>query len=342
MTLAPDDPYAAVPVDRFHGVDGRAVRPCTPAEVTRRHLRMLDVRPGARVLEIGTGSGYSAALLAHLAGPTGEVTTVDDDPALAERAAGLFAAYGYRVRVHLGDGTGGYPDRAPYDRVLAGTTPAAVPDQWLRQLLPGGRMLTGVRLSPLPGSYAVATLSVDREHRPVDVTVHHGGYTPMTGVAPPGPARAATAPDEPDHTLATLAPTGDAPAFLHALRTEPHTEPAPVTGEEYPHWRNWLWGTRPEGLLQATLDQGAGVGVGLCYGASPHVAVLTDSCLVADRPASPALAVLRSLVDRWREEGAPRTHRLSVSLVRRREGWLPRVGAGGSEVAADGGDGGLP
>ncbi|MGP3925338.1 protein-L-isoaspartate O-methyltransferase family protein [Streptomyces sp. 8N616] len=155
-----------VPAARFHGPDGRAVRPCTPAAVTQRHLRMLAVPPGANVLEIGTGSGYSAALLAHLAGPTGHVTTVDIDADLSRRAEALFAEHGHQVAAVVGDGLLGHPPRAPYDRTLVGTTPPAIPDAWLQQLTPGGALLTGVRLSSLPGAYAIAHVTVDADHQP--------------------------------------------------------------------------------------------------------------------------------------------------------------------------------
>jgi protein-L-isoaspartate(D-aspartate) O-methyltransferase len=104
----------AIPAARFHGADGRAARPCTPAAVTLRHIRMLDIPPGSNVLEIGTGSGYSAAVLAYAAGPAGHVTTVDNDPDLSKRAEALYAEHGHAAETVIADGILGHQLNAPY------------------------------------------------------------------------------------------------------------------------------------------------------------------------------------------------------------------------------------
>ena len=173
----------AVAATRFHGTDGQAVRPCTPASVTYRHLRLLDVRPGMEVLEIGTGSGYSAALLAHLVGPTGSVTTVEISPKLSERARALYVEHGHPVNTVCADGLLGHPEGGPYDRIMVGTTPPSIPDAWLNQLAEGGRLLTGALLHELPGAYGIAL--VDASPPGFVITAHHGGYTPMNAPAPP-------------------------------------------------------------------------------------------------------------------------------------------------------------
>jgi protein-L-isoaspartate(D-aspartate) O-methyltransferase len=110
-------------------------------------LEALDVRPGHRVLEIGAGTGYNAALLAHLVGGLGRVTTVDVDEDIVERARRGLAAAGFAdVTVVCGDGAVGHPAGAPYDRLIATVGAGRVPRAWLRQLTPDGRFVVPLRL----------------------------------------------------------------------------------------------------------------------------------------------------------------------------------------------------
>jgi protein-L-isoaspartate(D-aspartate) O-methyltransferase len=123
-------------------------------------LAALDAQPGHRVCEIGTGTGYHAALLAHRLG--GErVTTIEIDPAVAAHARGALAATGYgRVCVVTGDGARGYPPHAPYQRMVATAAVHRIPYPWVVQTCPGGRILL-----PWATSYteALVGLTVD-EH----------------------------------------------------------------------------------------------------------------------------------------------------------------------------------
>jgi protein-L-isoaspartate(D-aspartate) O-methyltransferase len=98
-----------------------------------------QVRPGDRVLEIGTGSGYGAAVLSKLAG---EVFTVERIEALAESAKDRLAALGYdTVHVRCGDGTLGWPEHAPYDAIVVTAGGPTVPPALLHQLERGGRLV---------------------------------------------------------------------------------------------------------------------------------------------------------------------------------------------------------
>lgn len=102
----------------------------------------LRVDAGPRVLEIGTGSGYHAALLAASLGAD-RVTSVEIDPGLARTARAALGRAGYGgVRVVCGDGAEGYAGNAPYDRVIATCAVRAVPDAWLRQTSPGAVIVT--------------------------------------------------------------------------------------------------------------------------------------------------------------------------------------------------------
>jgi protein-L-isoaspartate(D-aspartate) O-methyltransferase len=101
-------------------------------EVTRRH----------RVLEIGTGSGYQAAVLGELAGA---VYTIEIVPELAQSAAATLQALHYtNVHVRTGDGYAGWPEQAPFDRILLTAAPEQVPAPLVEQLAPGGRLVAPV------------------------------------------------------------------------------------------------------------------------------------------------------------------------------------------------------
>lgn len=98
----------------------------------------LDVAPGHRVLEIGTGSGYQAAILGVLAK---DVYTIEIVPPLAERARETLSALGYRnIQVRTGNGYLGWPEHAPYDRIMVTAAPDEVPPALLQQLKVGGLM----------------------------------------------------------------------------------------------------------------------------------------------------------------------------------------------------------
>jgi protein-L-isoaspartate(D-aspartate) O-methyltransferase len=112
-----------------------------------RMLEALSVQPGQRVLEIGTGTGYHAALLAELVGPTGQVWTVELEEELACQARVRLqaAGYGERVQVVAADGWQGYAPAAPYERLIATASVPGVPRRWVEQLTPAGRLVAEVR-----------------------------------------------------------------------------------------------------------------------------------------------------------------------------------------------------
>lgn len=124
-------------------------------------LNALDVRDGDRVLEIGTGTGYNAALLAARLGDE-LVTTVEIHPEVTENARAALDAAGYRPRVVTGDGVKGYPPDAPYDRVLAtASVLVEVPYAWVEQTRPGGLIVTPWGTSYLSSSLLRLTVAED-------------------------------------------------------------------------------------------------------------------------------------------------------------------------------------
>ena len=103
---------------------------------------LLDLKEGMKVLEIGTGSGYHAAIVAELVGKDGKVITIERIPELAKRAEKTLKELGYdNVIVIVGDGSEGYKDEAPYDRIYVTATAPEVPPPLIDQLKEGGKMV---------------------------------------------------------------------------------------------------------------------------------------------------------------------------------------------------------
>lgn len=137
---------------------------------------VLDVRDGDRVLEIGTGWGYHAAVLSRLAG-TGTVYTVERIPELAERAKAVLAGLGYgNVKVFVGDGSEGLPEFAPYDRISVAAAAPEVPRALVDQLKDGGRMVIPV------GRYFQELMLVEKAGGQVKMTPRGGvAFVPLLG-----------------------------------------------------------------------------------------------------------------------------------------------------------------
>ncbi len=106
----------------------------------------LKARPGHKVLEIGTGSGYQAAILAEIVGDGGHVYTVERIPELTETARRNLERTGYakRVTVIVGDGSQGYREKAPYDRIIVTASSPDIPRPLIEQLKPGGILVIPV------------------------------------------------------------------------------------------------------------------------------------------------------------------------------------------------------
>ncbi len=152
--------------------DGQTVWPDTSGELCTSSaskpdlvlsmLAALDVHDGHTVLDIGTGTGYNAALLAARLGAS-NVTTVEIDPALADAALAALDASRFPVTVVTGDGAQGHPDRAPYDRVIAtaAVRVGELPYPWVVQTRPGGVIVTPMR-TDFGGSVPLVRFTVDK------------------------------------------------------------------------------------------------------------------------------------------------------------------------------------
>jgi protein-L-isoaspartate(D-aspartate) O-methyltransferase len=138
----------------------------------------LQPQPGDRVLEIGTGSGYQAAVLAEL---VKEVCTIEIVKALAERARRDLDRLGYRnVAVKAADGYKGWPEKAPFDAVIVTCAPDHIPKPLIEQLKEGGRMIIPVGPEGAVQSLYVMTKKEGRMTRESVLPVR---FVPMTGEA---------------------------------------------------------------------------------------------------------------------------------------------------------------
>ena len=101
-------------------------------------LDLLELTPGTRVLEVGTGLGYQAAVMAEMGAEVFSVEVVEE---FAEAARARFEALGYTVAVRTGDGARGWDEHAPFDAILVTAAAPEPPDKLIEQLAPGGRMV---------------------------------------------------------------------------------------------------------------------------------------------------------------------------------------------------------
>jgi protein-L-isoaspartate(D-aspartate) O-methyltransferase len=108
--------------------------------------QLLDVQPNDKILEVGTGSGYQAAVLSPL---VKHIYTIEIVPELARSAKAALEARGYKnVTVRTGDGYQGWPEEAPFDRIVVTAAPPEIPKSLLEQLAPGGRLVAPVGSTP--------------------------------------------------------------------------------------------------------------------------------------------------------------------------------------------------
>ncbi|WP_181767722.1 methyltransferase domain-containing protein [Streptomyces albidus (ex Kaewkla and Franco 2022)] len=228
--------------------DGDLVSSSSQPSLMARMLEALCVRDGMSVLEIGAGSGYNAALLAHRLGEA-RVTTVDLDPDITGSAREHLDAAGYRPRVVTGDGALGAPAYAPYDRIIATCALSSVPLAWLGQCAPGALVLAPI------GTGLVTLKVTDGLHATGRFLDTPAFFVPLRGGGASAPVRSAARYDIPRH-----AQRQDSFHFLFRLTAgamEPHdvyelwrTTGRPLReryGVTIRKGEQWAWLDDPEG-----------------------------------------------------------------------------------------------
>lgn len=171
-------------------------------------LAALDAHQGHTVLEIGTGTGYTAALLAARLGAP-NITTIEIDSGLATSARAALDASGFPVTVLTGDGTQGHPTKAPYDRVIstAAVRVGELPYSWVAQTRVGGLIVTPMR-TDFGGSVALVRFTVDKDGIATGQVVGRIGFMALRSQRTPEWTLAHLDPDDPaaERSTTTLKP----------------------------------------------------------------------------------------------------------------------------------------
>ncbi|NJP88371.1 methyltransferase, FxLD system [Nonomuraea sp. FMUSA5-5] len=176
--VEPEAAYRDEPIVTKLDDGGRPISSSSQPAIMATMLGQLGVEPGHRVLEIGAGTGYNAALLARLVRPGGRVVALDIDADTVEQAREHLAAAGVSgVEVVCRDGAEGYPELAPYDRLIATVGVWDLAPAWLAQLAPGGRLVVPLDLR---GVQVSAAMERDGE-RWVSRSVAPCGFMRMRG-----------------------------------------------------------------------------------------------------------------------------------------------------------------
>lgn len=157
--------------------NGFAVSSSSQPAIMAEMLEQLALEPGMRVLEVGAGTGYNAALLAQIVGPSGAVTTIEIDPEVARGARAALRRGSHQVSVRVGDGRNGFPDRAPFDRIIVTASSEEIPRPWFDQLDEGGLLEVPLRINAA-GAQVIPTLrKTQGKLEPVSAVC--GGFMPM-------------------------------------------------------------------------------------------------------------------------------------------------------------------
>jgi protein-L-isoaspartate(D-aspartate) O-methyltransferase len=190
-----DKVYSDVAIVVRRGAEGRWTSSSSQPAIMAPMLEQLDLKPGQRVREVGTGSGYNAALIGSIVGPNGKVVSIDIQPDLIERARGCLDGAGYDwVQTVAGDGGYGYAEGAPYDRIILTVGSAVVAPAWREQLAPRGRLVLPLDLGN--GDMQVAVAFERRGDELVSVSLLGCGFMMLQGdFAPAEPAEIQIGPD---------------------------------------------------------------------------------------------------------------------------------------------------
>lgn len=287
------DPEGGVPVRRRPS-SGRATSSSAAPTVLARMLELADLARGQKVLEVGTGTGWNTALLAHRLGDAA-VVSVEIDERLARTARETLRAEGRAPVVRVGDGYGGLPAEAPYDRIVSSCGVRRVPPAWIDQLAPGG-------VAVFPWGLLEGTGVLARLVCPGDGTARadfHGGvgFVPLRTPGPrlPPVRDAGQQPDE--YRLTQTDPVSPLMAFPSAF----------ALSVAVPDWR----------LRRRWIGTGSGVWVCDRVGESwVRVYPYGTSWMIEQGGPRSIWDELEEALEEWRRLGSPAPDRFGLSVDR--------------------------
>lgn len=176
---------AAVPTKKDRR--GIAISSSSEPAIMALMLEKLQLAAGQRVLEIGAGTGYNAALIDTIVGRSGKVVTVDIEPDITRKAKTALRKGGFKPAVQLADGRRGFPRFAPYDRIIVTASSTSIPRAWVRQLRPGGILVMPLRLAESV-FWPQAVVAFERVGNGLESrSVIPGGFMGLRGPEEPAP-----------------------------------------------------------------------------------------------------------------------------------------------------------
>ncbi len=313
--------------------DGEVVPQITTDTTIHGMLRLLDIQPGMRVMEIGTGSGYSGALLSRIVGSDGHVVSIDIDAGLIARARARHEqARHFNIELHVSDGFHGWVSERPFDRIVGWVTPHVLPAAWVEQARPGAVIVTPVKIADVAVANAVVRCVAEGAIR--DGELHPGSFIEMS-------PEIITEFGLPIRYVDAVRRLPDGPPWWisgHRLHSQPPTVAERLLGQlvdaeperEFFDQGNDGWRCFTAFLLASTTNPASaggacGWGIGTATHDSVAVSLNNGGLLAAGN--DEARNELGNVLKEWHELGKPALIDLTPSFTRDEDGWAvhPRL-----------------
>ena len=339
-----DDVYTDRAFPTKHA-DGKPISSSSQPAIMAIMLEQLALQPGQRVLEIGAGTGYNAALIAHLVGDRGQIVTIDIDEDVVVAARQHLAAAGLdRVDVRCADGGYGDPEGAPVDRIILTASAWDITPAWFEQLTLGGRLVLPLSLRQVQQSVAFERHQDHLE----SVSVADCGFMPLRGdFAGPQRVVALSQPSGPFVVVEGDRPI-DPSALSEALKTAPmematglratvaeacgslslwlaledpdscllsiYADPSVVDRSAVPLLIEWSAGDMKQRSTRAILGKGGLVALARPSETAHDFQEARVPLSIVNFRAEPALVErMHSHLEAWERAGRPRTDALRIS-----------------------------
>lgn len=310
----------------------------TAQTAIERDLARAGIERGMRVMEVGTGTGYTGALLAEMVGPEGHVVSIDIDPELTARAAKLHAERGVtNLTLVTRNGYEGAAEHGPYDLVIGWVTPTHIPSAWLAQTRPGGRISTPIYIAPIARTVGHVVTVVNDQGQPANPILGHAVYIDMGPEMNTNPGMPMFYLDAHTDNGAWIsvgwrdsAPDTDPNATLTLLQHPSFVQKVVFADDEreqqalWREFRSYCVG-RDAGPSTNITAYSAGApdwisAIGFTSGRNA-AAITEDGQLIANGEDSPAAIKLREFIKDWYDAGKPGLESLHGVLTQRPDGW---------------------